>query len=240
MCGRITQHRSQVAYAHAMGWNVDDFGRHGGGSGRGPSWNVAPGTAPWLMHRFGDDGEHIDQVTWGYRPSWAAEKKIPIAINARIEKAATGPYFRSLWKSGRAIVPADGWYEWTGEKGHKQPWYIRRRDDRPMFLAAITGYRPEKEPGENTGFVIVTAAAEGGLVDVHDRRPVVFSAEDAALWMDNSLPPDQAEHLARAVALPPDVFEWYKVSTDVNRVGNNNAQLIEPIESDVATEEDDA
>jgi putative SOS response-associated peptidase YedK len=238
MCGRITQHRSQVAYVREMGWNVDDFGRHEGG--RGPSWNVAPGTEPWLMHRFGDDGEHIDQVTWGYRPSWAAEKKIPIAINARIEKAATGPYFRSLWKSGRAIVPADGWYEWTGEKGHKQPWYIRRRDDRPMFLAAITGYRPEKEPGENTGFVIVTAAAEGGLVDVHDRRPVVFSAEDAALWMDNSLPPDQAEHLARAVALPPETFEWYKVSTDVNRVGNNNAHLIEPIESDLATEEDDA
>lgn len=238
MCGRITQHRSQVAYAREMGWNVDDFGRPG--DGRSPSWNVAPGTSPWLMHRFGDDREHIDQVSWGYRPSWAAEKKIPIAINARIEKAATGPYFRSLWKSGRAIVPADGWYEWTGEKGHKQPWYIRRRDDRSMFLAAITGYRPEKEPGENTGFVIVTAAAEGGLVDVHDRRPIVFSAEDAALWMDNSLPPDQAEHLARAVALPPDAFEWYRVSTDVNRVGNNNAHLIEPIESDVTTEEDDA
>jgi putative SOS response-associated peptidase YedK len=86
----------------------------------------------------------------------------------------------------------------------------------------------------------VTAAAEGGVVDVHDRRPVVFSAEDAALWMDNSLPPDQAEHLARAVALPPEAFEWYKVSTDVNRVGNNNAHLIDPIESDVTTEEDDA
>ncbi|WP_151632051.1 SOS response-associated peptidase [Noviherbaspirillum aerium] len=240
MCGRITQHRDQLAYAREMGWQADDFGRQEGR--RAPSWNVAPGTSPWLMHRFEDDREHMDTVSWGYRPSWAAEKKIPIAINARIEKAATGPYFRPLWKKGRAIVPADGWYEWTGEKGRKQPWYIRRKDDRPMFLAAITGYRADKEPGENTGFVIVTAAADGGLIDVHDRRPVVFSPEDAALWMDNSLPSEQAEHLARAMALPPEAFDWYRVSTDVNRVGNNSAHLIEPIaaqDADEATEDED-
>ncbi|MDB5795170.1 MAG: hypothetical protein JWR25_1549 [Noviherbaspirillum sp.] len=229
MCGRITQHRSEVAYLAEIGWDVDAFGR--AAHRRAPSYNVPPGTQPWLMHRFGDDEEHMEPVSWGYRPSWAAEKKIPMAINARVEKAATGAFFRPLWKSGRAIVPADGWYEWTGEKGHKQPWYIRLATDRPMFLAAIAGFRPDKEPGDSNGFVIVTAAADGGLVDVHDRRPVVFSAEDAALWMDNSLPPDQAEQLARSMALPPEAFEWYRVSTDVNRVGNNDAHLIEPIDS---------
>lgn len=237
MCGRITQYRNQLAYAREIGWQLGEFGRQDGR--RAPSWNVAPGTAPWLMHCFDDGREHMDPVRWGYRPSWAAEKKIPMAINARIEKAATGPYFRPLWKKGRAIVPADGWYEWTGEKGRKQPWYIRRKDDRPMFLAAITGYRPDKEPGENTGFVIVTAAADGGLIDVHDRRPVVFAPEDAALWMDNSLPSEQAEHLARAMALPPDTFDWYRVSTEVNRVGNNRPHLIEPVESEEGDEGDE-
>jgi putative SOS response-associated peptidase YedK len=81
---------------------------------------------------------------------------------------------------------------------------------------------------EGTGFVIVTAAAEGGLVDVHDRRPVVFAAGDAALWMDNGFPPEQAEQLARSLSLPPDAFEWYEVSKDVNKVGANDAHLIEP------------
>jgi putative SOS response-associated peptidase YedK len=210
-----------------MGWEPDAFGNLS--DDHAPSWNVPPGTRPWLMHRFVDDRDHIDAVNWGYRPSWAAEKGIPIAINARIEKAATGPFFRPLWKSGRAIVPADGWYEWTGVPRHKQPWYIRLKTDRPMFLAAITNYRPGKETPEGTGFVIVTAASEGGMVDVHDRRPVVLSAEDASLWMDNSLPPEQAEHLARTQALSPDAFEWYQVSKDVNRVGNDSAHLIEPI-----------
>jgi putative SOS response-associated peptidase YedK len=210
-----------------MGWDIDPFGRPLE-DGHPPNWNVPPGTAPWLMHRIGSDRNQIDSVNWGYRPGWAAEKGIPIAINARLEKA-TSPFFRPLWKSGRAVVPADGWYEWTGEKGHKQPWYIRLKSDRPMFLAAITSYRPDKEPGEGTGFVIVTASAEGGMVDVHDRRPVVFAAEDAALWMDNDLPADQAEQLARSVALPPDSFEWYEVSKEVNKVGNNIETLIQPV-----------
>jgi putative SOS response-associated peptidase YedK len=227
MCGRITQHRAKLAYAMEMGWSTDAFGE--GSGDRLPSWNVPPGTSPWLMHRFGDDLGAIDMVNWGYRPSWAAEKGIPAAINARLEKAATGPYFRSLFKSGRAIVPADGWYEWTGAAGKKQPWYIRLKNDRPMFLAAITSFRPDKELREGDGFVIVTAAANGGMVDVHDRRPVVFAQEDAALWMDNDLPAEQAEQLARSVSLGPDAFEWYPVSKDVNKVGNNGAYLIEPV-----------
>lgn len=126
-------------------------------------------------------------------------------------------------------MPADGWYEWTGEKGHKQPWYIRLESDRPMFLAALTNYRPDKEPGEGTGFVIVTEAADQGLVDVHDRRPVVFAPEDAALWIDNDLPAEQAEQLARSMSLPPDRFIWYEVGKEVNKVGNNNESLIQPI-----------
>nr|WP_026075719.1 SOS response-associated peptidase family protein [Noviherbaspirillum massiliense] len=226
MCGRITQHRKATAYLTEMGWDASALGEQAGR--RSPSWNVPPSSSPWLMHRLADGREHMDLVHWGYRPSWAAEKGLPLAINARIEKAASGAFFRPHWKSGRAIVPADGWYEWTGEKGHKQPWYIRLRSDQPMFLAALTSYRPGKEPDENTGFVIVTAAAEGGMVDVHDRRPVVFSPEDAALWMDNELPPEQAEYLARSTALPPDAFEWYKVTRDVNRVGNDGVHLIEP------------
>jgi putative SOS response-associated peptidase YedK len=226
MCGRITQHRTKRAYAKEMGWEADAFGERAGD--RAINWNVPPGSHPWLMHRFGDDQHHIDMVNWGYRPSWAVEKGISIAINARLEKAATGPYFRSLFKSGRAIVPADGWYEWTGAAGKKQPWYIRQKNDRPMFLAAITNYRPDKTLSEGTGFVIVTAAAEGGLVDVHDRRPVVFAAGDAALWMDHGFPPEQAEQLARSLSLPPDAFEWYEVSKDVNKVGANDAHLIEP------------
>jgi putative SOS response-associated peptidase YedK len=58
------------------------------------------------MHMLHEGHEAIDTVHWGYRPTWAVEKKIPMAINARIEKAATGAYFRHMWRQGRAVVRA--------------------------------------------------------------------------------------------------------------------------------------
>jgi putative SOS response-associated peptidase YedK len=80
----------------------------------------------------------------------------------------------------RVIVPADHWFEWTGVKGDKQPWCIRPKSHAPFFMAALTNYRPESpEQAEGTGFVIVTSEATGGMVDVHDRRPVVLTADDA-------------------------------------------------------------
>lgn len=170
----------------------------------------------------------MERLHWGYRPTWAEEKGMAMAINARIEKAATGRYFRHLWKSGRIIVPADGWYEWAGEPGSKQPWYIYSKNGRPLFLAAITNDKPGRENPEGTGFVIVTAAADTGLLDIHDRRPVVLSAQDAELWMDPHLPVEQAEQVARTGARPPEDFEWHAVSTKVNHSGNNSAALIEP------------
>jgi putative SOS response-associated peptidase YedK len=87
-----------------------------------------------------------------------------------------------------------------------------------------------KEPAEGTGFVIVTAAAEAGLIDVHDRRPVVLAPEDARLWMDHDFSAEQVEQLARTASLPPETFEWYKVSTDVNNARHNDARLIQPID----------
>jgi len=227
MCGRITQHRKPEEYAQALGLPVELSEQ---AAERRPSYNTPPGTTPWLIHQFDESHPVMDTVRWGYRPNWAAEKGIPLAINARIEKAATGRYFRHMWLHGRVLVPADGWYEWTGKAGHKQPWYIRRKSDEPMFLAAITNVRPDRENPEGSGFVIVTAAADAGMVDIHDRRPVVLGSEDARLWMDPHLPAEQAEHLARSMAVPAEDFTWYAVSKDVNRVGNSGPQLIEPIE----------
>ncbi len=49
-----------------------------------------------------------DHITWGYRtPGKAATNKKPW-INARVEKALTGRYFRHMFREGRVIVPSGG------------------------------------------------------------------------------------------------------------------------------------
>lgn len=61
---------------------------------------------------------------------------------------------------------------------------------------------------------------KGGIVDVHDRRPVVLSARDAALWLEGDLPSEQAEFLLRSVALGPTSFDWFVVGRAVGNVRN--------------------
>ena len=76
-----------------------------------------------------------------------------------------------MFRNGRVIVPIGGWYEWTVENGKKQPWYITRRENRPIFMACITNFRPYTDQTVEVGFVIVTQDSEGGMVDLHGRRP---------------------------------------------------------------------
>lgn len=39
------------------------------------------------------------------------------------------------------------------------------------------------------GFLIVTSAADKGLVDIHDRRPLALTPETARVWMRQFLEP---------------------------------------------------
>jgi putative SOS response-associated peptidase YedK len=67
------------------------------------------------------------------------------------------------------------------------------------------------------------------FVDIHDRRPVVLNAADAALWLDPALSPELAAELARQAALGSEEFEWYAVSPALNRAGVQGAQLTKEI-----------
>ncbi len=77
--------------------------------------------------------------------------------------------------------------------------------------------------------MIITADAQGGMVDVHDRRPVVLSPELAYEWIATEMPSEHAEQLVLNLGEPAEVFEWYRVSTAVGSVRNQGAELIEPI-----------
>ncbi len=225
MCGRLSQTKSPAAYAEAMDWmpeNPFDFPAE-----PTANFNAAPGAKHWTMRVLGGK-PMMERIRWQYLSKWAAEKGMRPAINARLDKLLT-PYYRGLMKTGRIIVPADGWYEWLGEKPNKQPWYIRAKNRAPLFLAALTNHEPDKPDPESAGFVIATDEAAGGMVDIHDRRPVALSAEDARLWMDLDISWEQAEQIARTTALREDFFEWYKVSKDVNKAGNNDRHLIDPL-----------
>lgn len=220
MCGRFDQSQSARNYANALGWLDAVFD-----SSSMPAHNVPPGTYRPVLH-IQDGARRVDDVYWSYRARWA-KGKVPVTINARMDKL-TNRYWRGLLKSGRALVPAEGWYEWTGEKGHKQPWYIHRKDGAPLFMLALANFGPFTEDRAEAGFVLVTDDAAGGMLDIHDRRPVVLDARDGASWLDPALSSQEALEFARRAALPAEAFEWHRVSTLVNRAGVDGPEVTRP------------
>lgn len=65
---------------------------------------------------------------------------------------------------------------------------------------------------------------------MRDRTQVVFTAADAALWLDPATPPEMAEQLARDASLGPEWFDWFKVGKGGGPSSNEGQELAQPIE----------
>ena len=229
MCGRIVQYQGISDYLEVLapdrivlsGYDNQPIGRY----------NVAPGTRVSILHGV-DEGLRIDAVQWGWAPFWAKGNR-PDPINARVETVTTGKFFKQLWPNGRVLVMADGWYEWVKDPDDpkkKQPYFIRLKSQAPIFFAALGEVHQGLEPHEGDGFVIITAASDQGMVDIHDRRPLVFKPEHAREWMESEIDEVRAEILALECCQPTEDFEWFPVANVVGNVKSQGAQLIKPLD----------
>ena len=100
-----------------------------------PHYNIAP-TMTVDVIRLGKDGKReLVPMRWGLIPAWWAKSlgETPATFDARAESVADKPMFRDAFKGQRCIIPASGFYEWTGEKGNKQP-HPFTAADAPLFL----------------------------------------------------------------------------------------------------------
>ncbi|MFL9905924.1 SOS response-associated peptidase [Paraburkholderia sp. RL17-337-BIB-A] len=238
MCGRISQYRDPHLYAQQLG--LADPVMLFDAADRRPGYNLAPGTHPLAIY----PDQTLRAIHWGYCPAWAREQHLPQTINARAETAPHTRYFKDLWKTGRVLVPADGWFEWRMEAVAapsngttaaqveatvRQPYFVHLKSAVPMYLAALSSVRGTQAQTDGMGLVIVTATADAGLIDVHDRRPLVFAPEAARRWLDAALQFDELEQLARSACLPAARFRWHRVSPEVDRTLNDEPGLIEAL-----------
>lgn len=83
---------------------------------------------------------------------------------------------------------------------------------------------------DGDGFVIVTDASDAGMLDVHDRRPLVLTAKEAKQWLDRDSTFEEVNHMANSVTIAVEAFHWFRVSKGVNKVGNNEPAFNEPLD----------
>jgi putative SOS response-associated peptidase YedK len=154
-----------------------------------------------------------------------------VLINARSETVLEKPAFKNAIRRRRGLIPADGYYEWKTEGGRKQPYFIHRADGAPLGFAALfeTWAGPNGE--ELDTVAIITAAASEDLAALHDRVPVTISPGDFERWLD--IRGDEIDSILPLMTAPRiGEFAWHPVSTRVNRVANDDGQLLLPISAE--------
>ena len=194
---------------------------------REPQYNVAPTQkAPILAHT--DDGYSIKAARWGLIPSWAKDEKIGSKlINARVETVAEKPSFRAAFKKRRCLVPASGYFEWKGEVGHKQPYFIHHpAGDLLMFAGLWEGWKPGDDAEWLHTFTIITGEPGKVSGDIHDRQPVILPPESWQEWLTEE--PDVAADLLQHA--PEAKLACYPVTKAVGSPRNKGTEVVQQVE----------
>ncbi len=216
---------------------IDDFAADVGDlfTDTGADFNVAPTKlAPLVVGRARDDGFRRELVTatWGLVPSWAKDPSIGNRmINARSETITEKPAFRTAYAKRRALVPADGFYEWyqpeatDGAKPPpKQPFYMSAAEG--LSLAGLYEFWKDPQGQWLLTYTILTTSAEGEDGRIHDRAPLIVPAEHGEQWLAAEPWPEAIDQLTPAT---PGVLRTWPVLTLVNNVRNNGPELAAPI-----------
>lgn len=197
MCGRIGL--PQLSWAEFVAWQQgllrwEDILRSGAQMPLPASWNVKPTQTVQIGFAQGQ-ALHLAPARWWFVPDWfrgATADWKATTFNARIETASTTNTFKTAWHTGRCVLPVSGYYEWTGPKGAKQPWWITAQSNAPaMMLAGLYSNRPDR----SRSCTILTRAALPQLSGLHARSPVILSEAQIGPWLHGQMDHSEAQTL---------------------------------------------
>ncbi|MBU2865994.1 SOS response-associated peptidase [Pacificibacter marinus] len=174
MCGRFVDPNLRNTEIDMSQIKIDPIQRR---------FNVKP-TNPILI--FADQPLEGVAARWGLIPSWFKgndpKEWKATTFNARIEEAREKPTFRAAWRYGRCLIPAGGFYEWTGPKGNRRPnFFAPAGNDANFYFAGLFSIWNDMRT-----CTIMTRAATDAMVGIHNRMPVILNSEEREAWLEGS------------------------------------------------------
>ncbi|WP_405410359.1 SOS response-associated peptidase [Maribacter sp. Asnod1-A12] len=138
-------------------------------------------------------------ATWGLIPHWVnsveQQKKIwNSTLNARVETIFEKPAFRDAASEKRCILYVDGFYEHQHCNKKTYPYFIHRKNNEPLALAALWSewIHPE-HGGIVNSFSIVTTLGNGLMAKIHNnpklkepRMPLMLSEDVEEQWLSQN------------------------------------------------------
>lgn len=184
---------------------ADDLGVLGSLPQQSPRNNIQPGQEVVVLTRDG-----LTLMRWGMIPVGRVNARgrpvMETIINARSETVFDKSAFEGV---GRAVIPVDGWYEWTGEKRRKTAWRISAEDGAPLLFAAITDAWQAPGGLRVDQVAAVTCAPNADVEPIHHRMGVLLDRDAVQMWLTGT--EEQAQSLARP---------WPEGRLRIEQVGN--------------------
>jgi putative SOS response-associated peptidase YedK len=223
MCGRAILTASPDDLRELLGLTeMSDFA---------PRYNIAP-TQPIAVVR---EPGRLEFLKWGLTkgdarggpsaPSGPGAREL--RINVRGESVATA--YRESFAKRRCLVVVDGFYEWQRRanvtRGASQPFLFRREDGKAFALAGLWTRRVSEDGEVIDECAVVTGAAQGVVVPVHDRMPLVVPRESHLRWLAGDVKEASALLVPSAEGLRSQA-----VSSRVSSAANDDAACLEPVD----------
>jgi putative SOS response-associated peptidase YedK len=203
-----------------------------------PRYNIAP-TQPIAIVTGGRDAQgefrrRFQLVRWGFLPGFVKDtQNFPLLINARAETAAEKASFRNALRRRRCLIPADAYYEWlrfkVDGKTARRAFLFRRADGEPMGLAGLWEPYLSPDGSEIDTACILTTAANGATVAVHERMPVIIERKEFARWLDcDDSDVHDAEKLMRQTS--EDTLTFFEIGPAINKATAIGPELQAPLQ----------
>jgi putative SOS response-associated peptidase YedK len=174
-------------------------------------YNVAPAQVVPAIYFNGTKAQAVE-MKWGWQPVWSKQ----LLINAQAETIEQKPTFKKHL-GDRCLIPADGFYEFSGPVGNKQPIMFTKPNDESFCFAGLW-----LEEESQKRFIVLTTSPNDSVGKVHNRMPFIVQQSQYAQWLSEDF---------KTVLSAPDKHELTAtpVQKELNKVGNEGPELIRPV-----------
>ncbi|MGE5523216.1 MAG: SOS response-associated peptidase [Rhodospirillaceae bacterium] len=198
-----------------------------------PRYNVAP-TDVMPITILRDGVPVVVSARWGLVGRKAADVKSGARkIVAPCEKLTTWAEYRVPYRAKqRCLVPACGFYEWTGSPAERQPYYFLSPEHTLLAFAGLWEQWTQPDGKPLLSYTIITTEPNDLSRRFHDRMPVVLEEKDYGEWLTSDDPRGLLKPCHNEALINYPVSKRVNsVMTKVNGVAvkNDDPSLVEPI-----------
>lgn len=165
MCGRFYVDDEMAREIEKIARKID--------RNHGKTGDVYP-SEPALILRTDHSSIVAEVLKWGYESA----RKNTLIFNARSETIHERPMFRHDYETRRCLVPVSKFYEWKDTGAKKKEKYDFFVPGEVLYLAGIY----HKDPAGDC-FTILTREAQGCMIGIHSRMPLILYKEDMESWL---------------------------------------------------------